>query len=93
MSVSKMYLFIFIKVCREALLLFRLSGGMFQCNIAAMVSMCQIVMPGMCEQRRGVVINIGSTAGDIPSPLLAVYGASKVTAFYLYVHTSVELAK
>ncbi|XP_046668631.1 very-long-chain 3-oxoacyl-CoA reductase-like isoform X2 [Homalodisca vitripennis] len=49
-----------------------------QCNIAAMLSMCQIVMPGMCEQRRGVVINIGSTAGDIPSPMLTVYGASKV---------------
>ncbi|XP_054285177.1 very-long-chain 3-oxoacyl-CoA reductase [Macrosteles quadrilineatus] len=49
-----------------------------QCNIAAMLSMCQIVMPHMCEQKRGVVINIGSTAGDIPSPMLAVYGASKV---------------
>ncbi|KAF6215938.1 hypothetical protein GE061_000275 [Apolygus lucorum] len=49
-----------------------------QCNIESMLGMCQIAMPGMAERRRGVVINISSTAADIPSPLLSVYGASKI---------------
>lgn len=49
-----------------------------QCNIESMLGMCQIVMPGMVDRQRGVVINISSTAADIPSPLLSVYGASKV---------------
>lgn len=52
-----------------------------QCNIVSALGMCQIVMPGMCENRRGVVINVSSTASDIPSPLLTVYGASKVGYF------------
>lgn len=39
--------------------------------------MCKIVMPGMVKQKKGVVINISSTAAKIPSPLLTVYGASK----------------
>lgn len=40
--------------------------------------MCQIVMPGMVERKKGVVINVSSTAADIPSPMLSIYGASKV---------------
>lgn len=53
-------------------------NDIIQCNIITMLSMCQIVMPSMCENKKGVVINISSTAANIPSPLLSVYGASKV---------------
>ncbi|XP_050526566.1 very-long-chain 3-oxoacyl-CoA reductase-like [Daktulosphaira vitifoliae] len=48
-----------------------------KCNIVSALNMCRIVMPGMVERRRGVVINISSTAAQIPCPLLTVYGASK----------------
>lgn len=48
-----------------------------QCNIVTMLELCQIVMPGMVERKKGVVINISSTAAEIPSPFLSVYGASK----------------
>lgn len=46
-------------------------------NVIAVTRMCSLVMPAMAERRRGVVINVSSTACLIPSPLLAVYAASK----------------
>lgn len=51
--------------------------GIINCNIYSITNMCKIVMPGMVKQKKGVVINISSTAAKIPSPLLTVYGASK----------------
>lgn len=49
-----------------------------QCNIVSVLAMCQIVMPGMVEKKKGVVINISSATALFPSPMLSVYGASKV---------------
>ncbi|XP_065219595.1 very-long-chain 3-oxoacyl-CoA reductase [Planococcus citri] len=49
-----------------------------QCNIVSVLAMCQIVMPGMVERKKGVVINISSATALFPSPLLAVYGSSKM---------------
>uniref|UniRef100_T1I1N3 Uncharacterized protein n=1 Tax=Rhodnius prolixus TaxID=13249 RepID=T1I1N3_RHOPR len=56
----------------------QLYSDIVQVNVAAMLIMCQIIMPGMVERKKGVVINVSSTAADIPSPLLSVYGASKI---------------
>lgn len=56
----------------------QLFDNMVRCNITSMVNMCRIVMPGMVERKRGCIINIGSTASRIPSPLLTMYGATKV---------------
>lgn len=39
--------------------------------------MCKIVLGGMVDRRRGVIVNISSTAAEIPSPMLTVYAASK----------------
>lgn len=50
-----------------------------QCNMVSVLAMCQIVMPGMAEKKKGVVINISSATALFPSPLLTVYGASKVS--------------
>lgn len=55
--------------------------NMIRCNITSMVNMCRLVMPGMVERRRGCVINIGSASSEIPSPLLTIYGATKVRIF------------
>lgn len=52
--------------------------NIMQCNVVTLLSMCRLVMPAMVEQRKGVVINISSTAALIPSPMLSVYGASKL---------------
>lgn len=51
--------------------------NLINCNIVSVTNMCKIVMPGMVDRRRGVVINVSSTAAQIPSPLLTVYSASK----------------
>lgn len=63
-----------------------------QCNIVSVLAMCQIVMPGMVKKKKGVVINISSAAASFPSPMLSVYGASKVritlTNFLSFFQTS-----
>lgn len=49
-----------------------------QLNVAGVTGVARQVLPGMMERRKGVVINIGSAAGSLPSPYLAVYSASKM---------------
>ncbi|KAH8305315.1 hypothetical protein KR044_001254 [Drosophila immigrans] len=46
-------------------------------NIHSVTHMTAIFMPGMVVKRKGVVINLSSTAGVIPNPLLSVYSSSK----------------
>lgn len=46
--------------------------------------MTKLVLPGMLKRGKGVVINIGSGISKIPSPLLAVYAASKVCKIQSY---------
>ncbi len=48
-----------------------------QVNIAALVALTGLFLPGMVERRRGGILNVGSVAGFIPGPNLAVYYASK----------------
>lgn len=57
--------------------------AIINCNIYAATKMCMIVMPQMVERKTGLVINLSSTAAEIPSPMLSVYSASKayVTKF------------
>ncbi|XP_071100112.1 very-long-chain 3-oxoacyl-CoA reductase-like [Haliotis cracherodii] len=55
---------------------------MLNCNMLSMVMMSSIVAPGMAERRRGYVINIASSAGERPLPLLALYSATKVFMDY-----------
>ncbi|CAG9855521.1 unnamed protein product [Phyllotreta striolata] len=52
-------------------------ANLINCNIFSVTNMCKIVMPGMVERRRGVVVNVSSAAAQIPNPLLSVYSASK----------------
>src|SRR5438270_171713 len=50
---------------------------MIQVNIAALTSLTRLVLPGMLECRRGRIMNVASTAGFQPGPLMAVYYATK----------------
>nr|CAH7769033.1 unnamed protein product [Callosobruchus chinensis] len=54
-----------------------LYDDLIACNVYSVTNMCRIVMPGMTERRKGVVVNISSTAAQIPSPMLTVYAATK----------------
>lgn len=46
-------------------------------NVAAVVDMTHLFLPGMLRRNSGAVINVSSTAGFQPLPYMAVYGATK----------------
>ena len=48
------------------------------CNVLSATTMSHIVLSGMEQRRRGVIINVASLAGVSVAPYHAVYGATKV---------------
>ncbi len=48
-----------------------------QVNIAALVALTGLFLPAMIERKRGGILNVGSVAGFLPGPNMAVYYASK----------------
>jgi short-subunit dehydrogenase len=50
---------------------------MIQVNIAALTSLARLALPGMLARKRGRMMNVASTAGFQPGPLMAVYYATK----------------
>jgi short-subunit dehydrogenase len=50
---------------------------MVQVNVAALVQLTRLLLPGMVARRSGRILNIGSTAGFAPGPFMAGYYASK----------------
>jgi short-subunit dehydrogenase len=50
---------------------------MIQVNITALTALTKLFLPGMLARRRGRILNVGSTAGFAPGPMMAVYYATK----------------
>jgi len=50
---------------------------MIQVNIAALVELTGLFLPGMIQRSCGGILNVGSVAGFLPGPQMAVYYASK----------------
>lgn len=48
-----------------------------QVNVAALTHLTGLLLPGMVAEHRGAVLNMASTAGFVPGPLMAVYHATK----------------
>lgn len=46
-------------------------------NIVSVCKMTRLVLPGMLERSKGVILNISSASGMYPVPLLTVYSATK----------------
>lgn len=46
-------------------------------NVLALTEMTKLFLPGMLQRRRGVIVNLASTAAFQPGPLMAVYYATK----------------
>lgn len=46
-------------------------------NIDTMLRITHAVLPRMIQSRRGLILNVGSFTGMIPTPLLATYSGSK----------------
>ncbi len=49
----------------------------FETNVFGLVRMCQLVLPGMREQRCGKIVNIGSMGGRLTFPGGGIYHATK----------------
>jgi short-subunit dehydrogenase len=50
---------------------------MIQLNIAALTLLTKLALPGMLKRKSGKIMNVASTAGFQPGPLMAVYYATK----------------
>jgi short-subunit dehydrogenase len=53
------------------------SIGQIQLNISALTRLTRLFLPSMMKRRRGKILNVASTAGFQPGPLMAVYYATK----------------
>ncbi|XP_038134603.1 hydroxysteroid (20-beta) dehydrogenase 2 [Cyprinodon tularosa] len=52
------------------------------CNMLSVPQMSRLVLPGMVDRGKGLIINISSEAGVRPHPLLALYSATKIFVTY-----------
>jgi short-subunit dehydrogenase len=50
---------------------------MIAVNVGALTTLTRLVLPGLLARRRGRILNVASTAGFVPGPLMAVYYATK----------------
>lgn len=55
----------------------KFTNDMINCNITSMTKMTGIVLPGMSKRKGGVIVNVASASGRIPTPMLTVYSATK----------------
>lgn len=57
-------------------------NNMINCNIISCLMMTRLILPEMVERRKGVVLNLSSTAAVHPMPFLNIYSATKVCVDY-----------
>ncbi|KAJ3410523.1 hypothetical protein HDV05_003680 [Chytridiales sp. JEL 0842] len=65
---------------------------MVQINIVAQLRVTRLIAPKLVAQKKGLILNIGSVAGCIPSGLMATYSASKAFLRYWSQGLGMELA-
>ncbi|MED5371167.1 MAG: SDR family oxidoreductase [Myxococcota bacterium] len=53
------------------------SLSMLDLNCRALLQLGDLYLPRMVQQGRGGILNVGSTAGMVPLPTMALYGATK----------------
>lgn len=46
-------------------------------NILATVYFTRLILPGMVDRQRGLVLNVSSILGSVPTPYMALYGVTK----------------
>uniref|UniRef100_A0A673MWI2 Hydroxysteroid (20-beta) dehydrogenase 2 n=1 Tax=Sinocyclocheilus rhinocerous TaxID=307959 RepID=A0A673MWI2_9TELE len=52
------------------------------CNTLSVTQMSRLVLPGMLQRGKGLIINISSEAATPPQPMLSVYSATKIFVTY-----------
>jgi 17beta-estradiol 17-dehydrogenase / very-long-chain 3-oxoacyl-CoA reductase len=51
--------------------------AMLNLNVQALLRLTRMIMPGMLQRKRGLVLNVSALAGSVPGPLTQIYAASK----------------
>ncbi|KAF8629872.1 hypothetical protein AX15_003231 [Amanita polypyramis BW_CC] len=46
-------------------------------NVDATLRVTHAILPGMVQRKRGLILNVGSFCGAVPSPMLATYSGTK----------------
>ncbi|XP_043497423.1 very-long-chain 3-oxoacyl-CoA reductase-like [Polistes fuscatus] len=69
-----------------------LLNQILQINVAGLTGVTRVVLPGMIKRKKGVVINISSVMGDLISPYLTVYAASKAYVIKFSADLAAELS-
>jgi short-subunit dehydrogenase len=64
---------------------------MIQVNIAALTALTRLFLPGMVRANRGGILNVGSVAGFVAGPGMAVYYATKAYVLSFSEALSTEL--
>jgi short-subunit dehydrogenase len=64
---------------------------MIQVNVSALTELTHRLLPPMLQRRRGMILNVASTAAFQPGPLMAVYYATKAYVLSFSLALSVEL--
>lgn len=57
--------------------------SMINVNIVSCTKMIQMVIPKMEQQKRGIIISLSSLSAAYPTPLLSLYGATKIYVDFL----------
>ena len=65
---------------------------MIATNISGLVHMTRAILPGMVERNDGVILNLGSVAGEYPYPGGHVYGATKAFVRQFSLNLRADLA-
>jgi len=66
--------------------------GMIDLNVRALTHLTRLFLPSMLARKRGRILNVASTAGFQPGPLMAVYYATKAYALHFSEALAEELA-
>jgi short-subunit dehydrogenase len=66
--------------------------GLIALNVTSLTHMSKLFLPAMLARKRGRILNVGSTAGFVPGPLMAVYYATKAYVLSLSVALANEVS-
>lgn len=64
----------------------------FQTLVLAQIELCQLALPSMRAQNRGLIINITSLAARLPVPFMAAYNAAKAAMASFTMSMQLELS-
>lgn len=71
---------------------FSFLSNFIHCNILSAAAMTKIVLPGMCQRKRGIVINISSASTLLTMPMNAFYSSTKAFISQFSRTTGIELS-